>query len=72
MAGTLDDALAAGAAISIGKPHDIIEMRAPMAPSLKDPETNRLAREVARLTGERLLFKGGDFARTNAAAAIEC
>jgi antitoxin VapB len=31
-----------------------IESDSPMALSLKDPETDRLAREVARLTGESL------------------
>ena len=41
-----------------------------MALSLKDPETDRLAREVARLTGEKLLFKGIDFTRTDIAAAV--
>lgn len=46
-----------------------------MALSIKNPESERLARELARITGESaravdkpLLFVDGDFSRTDVAA----
>ena len=41
-----------------------------MSLNIKNEETCSLASRLARLTGELLLFKGRDFARTDIGAAL--